>query len=144
MGQRRGFYQGRNPEFFLHKNIWEFYEFVPPVPIIMHLFDWQFDGRKCNLSKLVFIFCGTRLVSLSWLVHMSDQRLYQNQSTDHLCLLPWKYPFPHSGPLESPAICTSLCNPVWEIRNCVGPTLRLSHAWFPNSLFWKYYLYLRL
>lgn len=64
MGQSRGFYLSTNPELFLHKNIWEFYEFAPPVPIMMHLLDWQFDGRKHNLSKLFKIFCCTGLVSL--------------------------------------------------------------------------------
>lgn len=57
MGQNRGFYQGRNLEFFLHKNIWEFYEFVPPVPIIMH----SIDNLTAESHQ---IFCGTKVVSL--------------------------------------------------------------------------------
>lgn len=111
MGQSRGFYQGRDPEIFLHKNLWELYEFVPPVPIIMRLLGWPFDGRKS--SNLLWNKTG---FTADWCT------LCQNQSTDHLGFLPWKYPFPFIGPLESLAICTSLCNPLWGNRSCVGPS----------------------
>lgn len=40
-------------------------------------------------------------------------------------------------PPESLAICLSLCNPLWEIRNCVRLTLYSSHHWSLNSHFPK-------
>lgn len=131
VGQSRGFYQGRNPEFFLHKNVWEIHEFVPPVPIITTV--WWRKAIKSSVVQDWFHCC--------WLVHTTDQRLYQNQSTDHLWLL--KIPFPTQWPT---GVTGHLNITVQSFLSwhCVGPTLHLSHVWFPNSLFQKFYLYLRL
>lgn len=138
MGQSRGFYQGRNPKLFLHKTIWELYEFVPPIPIIMHLLYWQYDGRKPSN----FLWYKTGFTAADWCTQVIRDCIrtkalttcgsYPENTLSHTVTHWSHWPSAHH------------CSPLREIRNCVGPTLHLSHAWIPNSLFQKYYLYLSL
>lgn len=83
----------------------------------------------------MFIFCSIRLVT-HWSWHKWSEITPDLEHSDQVWFSPQKIPS-HTGLHWSHGLSAHHCISLWDIRNCIGPTLNSSHSLSSHSHFPK-------